>query len=193
MYRKKNFRIINKTENNIISKSLIEIEPKTFSLVNECEFTFFISFINVFQKSSYPTIYLVPNYMINVIENFSSEISVISISTYFGFIKKSKLYLSLEGAEFLYQMHAFSDKNYIFVNNKGEKAILYGNRIIKDFISKISENLEKNIFLLIFNQLNEIISIAQSQVDKKEYSNLKSNDLVALNLIDKGYYLRIKQ
>ena len=65
--------------------------------------------------------------------------------------------------------------------------------IIKDFISKIPENLKKNKFLLIFNTSNELLSIAQSQIDKEQYLNLKSYELVALNLIDKGYYLRIKQ
>ncbi|MFX1340161.1 MAG: hypothetical protein ACFFDK_16235 [Promethearchaeota archaeon] len=101
--------------------------------------------------------------------------------------------MSLEGVEFLYQMNVFSEKNYIIVNDKGEKAVLYGNRITKEIISKIPENLKKSEFLLILNQSNELISVAQSQVDKDRYSTLKINDLVALNLIDKGYYLRIKQ
>ena len=193
MNSKKNFRIINQTEKNIISKSLAEIEPKILSFLNKKEFIFFISFENMIQKSNYPIIYLIPDYLINIIDNFNLDISIISAGIYFGFIKRSKFYLSLEGAEFLYQMRLFSDKNYIVVNDKGEKAILYGNRIIKDFIYKIPENLDKNKFLLIFNQSNELISIAQSQVDKEEYPNLKSNDLVTLNLIDKGYYLRIKQ
>ncbi|TFG23472.1 MAG: hypothetical protein EU532_13415, partial [Promethearchaeota archaeon] len=147
----------------------------------------------IFPNFNYPNIYLIPNYWIKVIDNFIPEISIISAGVYFGFIKKSKFLLSLEGAEFLFQMQAFSDKNYIIVNNKGEKAILYGNGIIKDFISKIPENLEKGVFLLIFNQSNEIISIAQSRVNREEYSNLKSNGLVALNLVDKGNYLRLKQ
>lgn len=193
MNSKKNFRIINKTEKKIISKSLAEIEPKILSFLNEREFALFISFNKLFPNTNYPTIYLISDYLINVIDNFSSEISIISAGIYFGFIKRNKFLLSLEGVEFLHKIKAFSDKNFIVVNDKGEKAILYGNRIIKEFISKIPDKLKKNNFLLTFNQLNELLSIANSQVDASQYYNLKSNDLVALNLIDKGYYLRLKQ
>ena len=193
MNSRKNFRIINETEKKIISESILKIEPKILSLLNEIEFKLFISFNQLFLDSNYPIIYLIQNDIINIIDNVSSEISLISAGIYFGFIKKSKFFLSLEGAEFLYQMKVFSDSNYIFVNDKGERAILYGNKIIKDFISKIPENLKKNKFLLIFNTSNELLSIAQSQIDKEQYLNLKSYELVALNLIDKGYYLRIKQ
>ena len=193
MNSRKNFRIINLTEKNIILKSVEEIEPQILSILNDKEFTLFISFNKLFLDSNYPTIYLVHDDIINIVDNVNSDILIISAGIYFGFIKKIKFFLSLEGVEFLYQMKAFSDKDYIIVNDKGEKAILYGNKIIKNFISKIPENLKKNKFLLIFNQSNELLSIAHSQIDSYQYHGLKSNDLVALNLKDKGYYLRIKQ
>ena len=60
-------------------------------------------------------------------------------------------------------------------------------------ISQISIKLKTKDFLLIFNQKNELIAIAISKVDYDVYQKLNSNDLVALTLTDKGYYLRQKQ
>jgi ribosome biogenesis protein Nip4 len=60
-------------------------------------------------------------------------------------------------------------------------------------VIQISTKLNKNDFLLIFNQNNELIAIAISKVDYNLYQRLNPNDLVALNLVDKGYYLRVKQ
>jgi len=60
-------------------------------------------------------------------------------------------------------------------------------------IIKIPSNLEKKEFLLVFNRLNELIAIAQAQIGYKTSQNLNTSDLIALNLNDKGYYLRRKQ
>ena len=101
--------------------------------------------------------------------------------------------LSLEGAEFLLNLNFFSERYQLIVNNDGEKAILYGNKILKKMIIKISNKLKKNDFLLVFNQSNELICIARSQVDFEDIQNIKTNEIIAFNLIDKGYYLRKKQ
>ena len=118
---------------------------------------------------------------------------IISAGIYFGFIKKNKFRLSLEGAEFLLNLHFFSERHLATVNNDGEKAILYGNQILRKMIVKISNKVKKNDFILVFNQSNELICIARSQVNFEDIRNLKNNDIIAFNLIDKGYYLRKKQ
>ena len=99
----------------------------------------------------------------------------------------------MEGAEFLLNLNFFSEKHLVTVNNDGEKAILYRNQIQKKMIIKRSNEVKKNDFLLVFNQSNELICISQSQVNFEDIQNLKLNDIIAFNLIDKGYYLRKKQ
>jgi hypothetical protein len=47
--------------------------------------------------------------------------------------------------------------------------------------------------LLIFNELNEILAIAQSKYESKNLQQLKPKDIIAFNLSDKGIYLRKKQ
>ncbi|GAH07239.1 unnamed protein product, partial [marine sediment metagenome] len=53
--------------------------------------------------------------------------------------------------------------------------------------------LKKNTLLAVFNQKNEIIAIARATIDSSSFQNLKLNQKVAQNLVDKGYYLRKRQ
>ena len=106
---------------------------------------------------------------------------------------KSIFFLSLEGAEFLYENEIFSEFQQLILNKKGEKSFLYGNNISKKMIDKIPQKLKNKDFLLVLNDLNEIIGISQSQCDRQIIHTLNSEDIVAINLSDKGYYLRKKQ
>jgi ribosome biogenesis protein Nip4 len=101
--------------------------------------------------------------------------------------------LSLEGAEFMYKQNLFPKNYQLVANAEGEKAILFGNPILKRNIISLPPTLKKNELLIIFNQSNEMISLALSQVDCSISQELKPNDMIAINLVDRGYYLRKKQ
>jgi hypothetical protein len=60
-------------------------------------------------------------------------------------------------------------------------------------IIKTSPNFRKSNFLLIFNNQNDLLAIAQSKVEFSDLEQLRPKDEVAFNLSDKGYYLREKQ
>ncbi len=83
--------------------------------------------------------------------------------------------------------------NKITLSEKGEKSILYGNDILKSVIATMPPELKKNTLLAVFNQKNEIIAIARATIDSSSFQNLKLNQKVAQNLVDKGYYLRKRQ
>ncbi|MFX0042572.1 MAG: hypothetical protein ACFE8L_06645 [Candidatus Hodarchaeota archaeon] len=189
----KKFRKANKKEIAIIINSILKISPKIQSILNKINYKFYIALNNKITKNNYPSIFLIPFSLIKKLVNFQQEIKVISAGLYLGFIKRGKFYLSLEGAEFLLNMSCFSTNHKLFVNKNGEKSILYGNRILKRMITKIPAELKKNSFLLVFNLENELIALAISKVDYNGFQKLNPNDLVALNLTDKGYYLREKQ
>ena len=188
-----NFRQINEIEKKIIIQSLSKISPNIFQFIIRSKNLLYISLKKGNSKSIYPSIYLTSKYFQKEIDKIEFNDKIYSVGLYFGFIKKGRFYISLEGAEFLYKKGILSDIKLIYVNKKGEKSILYGNDILKNWVTKTPLNLQKQDFLLIFNKLNEILAIAYSEVESKILQQLKPNDVVATTLNDKGFYLRKKQ
>lgn len=186
----KNFRKINNFERNMIHTSLLKISNDIIILLDKIRFELFIKLNNSNSQDIFPNIYLVPQELNEIISNIHIESEIKSSGLYFGMLKKGTFYISLEGAEFLHSHDCFPNKNIIQVNSEGEKSTFYGNHILKKNISYISPDLTKNDFLLIFNMSDEIIAIANSKVDYLESKGLENNEIIAFNLVDKGYYLR---
>ena len=188
-----NLREINQVENKIISESLSKISPQILQFLKESKKKLYISIIESKFKTDYPKIYLVTESFLKLIDFNEFKNKIYSINLYFGFIKKSIFYLSLEGAEFLYKQGNLSDLKVIHLNERGEKSILYGNNILKNMVVDPSFDLKKGDFLLVFNQSEEMLAIAKSRVDIIALKQCKSKDIIAINLSDKGIYLREKQ
>ena len=184
------FRVINKTEKQYIQKTL---SSKIIENLRNLGYLIYISINNLNSEKGFPSLYLISRKLTDLIDSVSSMNIISSAGLYFGFIKRGLFYLSIEGAEFIFNQNLFSKDKYLYVSKKGEKSVLYGNKIKKHMITKIPPNLEKQNLLLVFNDSNELISLARSQIFNRDYQDLKSNDVVAMNLIDKGYYLRKKQ
>jgi len=187
------FRLINKIEKSIINNSLLKLSPEVLPYFKKKDYRFYI-FINDEQaKSKFPLIYLVSYENSNILEERLKNENIHTAGIYFGFIKKGIFHLSLEGAEFLHYHQILPNSNKITINDEGEKSILYGNDILKRAITVIPPELKKNNLLAVFNQKNEVIAIARATVDSNSFQNLKLNQKVAQNLVDKGYYLRKRQ
>jgi len=184
----KSFRRINETEQGIIRNSLGKISNTALSALAKSNNELYISESSSSKRYFYPRVYLLPNSLSEIINR--SKSIIYSAGLFFGFIKKGKFLISLEGAFSLHERDGFTEEHQIYVNEKGEKSVLYGNKILKNMILKTPSNLKKNSFVLIFNALNELIAIGQTQVDDETIHNLENDGIVALNLVDKGYYLR---
>ena len=187
------FRPINKIEKNIITNSILKISHKALLALENSKFSLFISFIPISSENKYPSIYLIPNDLAKTVGIVEQETEVCSAGVYFGFIKIDKFYLSLEGAELLYRLNSFPKNTQLISNEEGEKSILYGNNILKKNIIKIPQILTKNELLLVFNKAKELIALSICQVNNSNAQELNPNETIALNLVDKGYYLRAKQ
>ncbi len=188
-----NFRLINEIEKKIIITTLSNISPKILPLLYNLEKLLFISTYKLHIEDNSLTIHLISNDQHKIVDIINTSPRICSAGLYFGFIKKGVFYLSLEGAEYIYKHDIFSEFQQLQVNEKGEKSILYGNNILKSMIVRTPINLKERDFLLIFNKLNEIIAIAQSRVKNQNIQKLTQIEIVAMNLSDKGYYLRKKQ
>ena len=193
MIESSNFREINKIEREIIFQSLSKISTNIFQFLIRSKNKLYISLKDSKSRTNFPNIYLSSIYFEKEIDIVKSKKEICSVGIYFGFIKKGNFHLSLEGAEFLNKQGILFDVKCLYVNKKGEKSILYGNNILKNMVIKTPSNLQKDDFLLIFNDLNEILAIAQSKIESNIIQNLKPKDIVALNMSDKGTYLREKQ
>ncbi len=186
------FRRINEIEKQIISNeySIISIEfPK---IIENLKTRLYISIDKLQIKNKFPNIYLIPESQINLLRTLDND-KIISVGLYFGFIKKGKFYLSLEGAEFLFNNNLLSDLKIIQVSDKGEKSILYGNNILNNMIYTIPDFLKENDILLVVNRNEEIIALALSKMNSQKIQKIHPDELIAINLIDKGVYLRENQ
>ncbi len=187
------FRLINKIEKSMINNSLLKFSSEVLSYFKKKDYRFYI-FINDEQtKTKFPLIYLISYENSHLLEEKLKNENITTAGIYFGFIKKGIFHLSLEGAEFLWNQQILPNSNKITINEEGEKSVLYGNDVLKNVITVIPPDLKINKFLAVFNQKNEIIAIARATIDSSAFQNLKLNQKVAQNLVDKGYYLRKRQ
>ena len=188
-----NFRQINHFEKEIISNSLLRLSSGLLPFFEKNEKFFYISTSKQTSHNRYPQIYLISEDLKRLLKNLISYNNICSAGLYFGFIKRGKFFISLEGAEFLYIQGLFPKSLSVHVNEMGEKSVLYGNNILKKMLTINAFNFKEKDLLLILNQSNEIIAIGQSQIEGEQIHNLTPKDLIAVNLSDKGIYLRENQ
>ncbi len=190
MSASKKFRLVNNYEKSIIINSLSKISLNINSIFEEGHYNFYLLFDSL--KNTYK-IYLITSNQSYIQEFKELYAKIHEIGLYFGYINKGNFFISIEGAEFLYKNHYLMKENFIQVNKKGEKSVLYGNNILKEMVHKVSPSLHNKDILLIMNEMNEILALAYSKVESTQISQLKAKDVIAINLRDKGYYLRVKQ
>ena len=184
------FRQINQIERNTINKSLSQISTEFCSILEDKEHNLYIAIKLHDMKDNFPSVYLVPSRLTKIINRIQKVTIINSAGLFFGFIKKGQFYISIEAIEFLNIFYHFTAGQEVIVNQDGEKSVLYGNKISKMMISEIDPNIKKGDLIFIFNISRELIAIGKSQIFYSEFQDLDSNEKVALNLIDKGYYLR---
>ncbi len=189
----KTFRLVNKIELTMIYDSLVKLSPQLLPLFEKNNYRLYISLNKLDAESKFPSIFLISEDQSILLEKVLKAVIVRSAGVYFGFIKKGIFFLSLEGLEFLFKSNLFSDLKRINVSDKGEKSILYGNNILKNMILKIPINIKQKDILVVLNKFDEVIAIAQSKHDHQNIHQLKPKEIIAINLNDKGYYLRKNQ
>ncbi|MHA1273967.1 MAG: hypothetical protein ACTSQS_11095 [Promethearchaeota archaeon] len=188
------FRKIREIEWSIIRNSFEKISPKILEFFKEKIDLFYVKISNI-KSESYPEIYLL-NYDLNTIINKISRnlsINIYSAGIYFGYIKRGKFYLSLEGAEYIFKNNLFPQERIIIVKESIEKAVLYGNHIKKkdieqDVIKKYPFN--KGDLILIINKFHEVLALGRLTINSNKFEDKNYNEIIIQNLIDKGYYLR---
>ncbi|MFX1237877.1 MAG: hypothetical protein ACFE8P_09180, partial [Promethearchaeota archaeon] len=174
------FREINQVETNIINKSLLDLSPTIFQTLERIDYSMWIKLTESRSYNYFPRIYLVPNRLKLFIKDFNQATNIMHSGIYFGRIKQGNFYLSLEGAEFMHQFECFSKNQIIKVNDMGEKAILYGNKVKKEYVEKTRSGIAVGSFILIFNKSNDLLAIGRSQVKEADFQALDDSNIIII-------------
>jgi ribosome biogenesis protein Nip4 len=179
------FRGINEFEQNIIGSSLEKIILNSKNLM--------LNLYTNIARDKYPSIFLISKSLKQELQNFGKHNYLVSAGLYFGFIKKGRFFISLEAIEYLHKNKKISEKSNLIVNKDGEKSVLYGNDVQKKMVVGVPRNLTEGDFLVILNEIYELLAIGFSKVNHSAFQGLEQERIVAKTLIDKGSYLRRKQ
>jgi len=186
------FRPINPYERNIIERAIRKFSSNLFGKLTK-DYCFYINFNFIWKKESYPSLYLLSSKQEQFIKQIRVLNHIYSAGLYIGFIKKGNLLLSLEFVEFIEESKYLKKVKSIVVNKSGERSVLYGNDITYRMISSISEDIEKEDEVLIYNLQHELLALGKFILENEESSLQKQQNKIIFNIIDKGYYLRKKQ
>ena len=187
------FRQINSIETSIIATTFNAVSLELSPILEDIKNLLYILINNSTTQKDYPSIYLITEEQQKLFNENNIINRIYAAGLYFGFLKKGIFYFSIEGVEFLCKNGIFTDFKQLHLTKGGEKAFLYGNNILKKMVRKSPANLNEKDFLLIFNDIGEIVGLGISRVNNEILSNLKPSDVYAINIKDKGQYLRRKQ
>ena len=187
------FRNINNIEKDLIATSFNIISAKLSPVFDKIKSLLYISINISTSEKAYPSIYLITNEQQKIIDESNIIYGIYTAGLYFGLIKRGIFYFSIEGAEYLYKSGIYTDFKQLILNESGEKSFLYGNNILKKMVTKSPTNLKEKDFLIILNKFDEIIGLGLSRTNNEKMVHLKPKNIIAINLSDKGQYLRITQ
>ena len=183
------FRPINEPERDIITRSLSPFISGDFSRLRGHQF-----YMSIHEgKNDRTTLkaYLVKNSLRKSIQSAKRDVAHAGI--YFGRVWRGRLLLSIEGTQVLHEREQIPREKYLKIDGAGEKSVLYGNAIKKEWILDISKKARKDDMLAVLNPKNELIALARLNVEQEGFKEARGGEVVAKNLVDKGIYLRIKQ
>ena len=187
------FREANQFEKKLIIQGLEGISITIKQYIQHRKEQLFILLPKMDGKFEFPQVFFVPTQLIKFVNNFQGQAEIKEMGIYFGFIKRGNFRLSIEGAEFLKDSELINEDEIIYVNKKGAKAILYGNKIKKEMVKTFPKELAKDKPYFVFNRLRELIALGLSLIEQEQIEKLDDKEDIAVNLIDKGYYLREDQ
>lgn len=187
------FRRINAIETKIIVNSINTISTELLPILDNLKELLYILINKSTTEKDYPSIYLITDKHQKVMDESDILNRIYVAGLYFGFIKRGEFYFSIESMEYLYKNGIFTDFKLLHLNETGEKSFLYRNSILQRMVRKSPNNLEEKDFLLILNKFDEIVGLGISRVNNETISNLKPSDVFAINISDKGQYLRKNQ
>lgn len=174
------FREINAEELNLIKEQLL------FSL-KFGEFEEVISsFKIIVAEGDWREILFISEGIFKIFQAFKEVRNPYFMGVHFGDIAKNKFKISLEGITLISEY--IEEKTIL--SSSGEKKVLYGRNLTKNDLSALPTQIQKNDMSILVNNEGEVLALGKYLVNKEELENLKRNQIIIKNIMDKGWYLR---
>jgi len=187
------FRKVNENEKKIVKNSLYNISNKIWEYILEEKYEIYIRISESKQNKTSFELFLIPQQLEPVTNKIKNLATIKFSGIPLGFIKNKRLYLSLEAAELFFNLHKIDSRNLLILNENGEKSVLYGNPIKKGMILEISSEIQVNNIIFLIDKNQEFLGLGLSKINYEDYRQFENEDEIALNLVDKGSYLRKDQ
>ena len=113
--------------------------------------------------------------------------NLLSIGTCFGkFTKTGKFRLHITALPYLAQYCSCK----IWVKPEAETSFLYGNHLVKNGVTRVSEGMARNVGCVMFNENDIPIGFGTTACSSVEFTRLTATAIVCYNQGDLGEYLR---
>ncbi|TFG13009.1 hypothetical protein EU537_07725 [Candidatus Thorarchaeota archaeon] len=132
------------------------------------------------------SIYLVPRNWSGIIEDKISNLDIYSLGLWFGDVYQNRFRLSLPILNPLAKLTS----NIIHVKQIAAESFTYGRSILKESVIDIDESLKRHQRVIVLNEKDDVLGLAELVTDAIRVSDMKDDDLIAKNLIDIGWYIR---
>jgi len=141
----------------------------------------------VLSRNRTKTFFLIPSsWMSHATEEEDDRLDIQFIGKELGSIAKGRLRLSLQ---ILSELKELTDMS-ILVTRHAAEAFTYGRSILKESVMELNPELKRRQRVLVLNEANECLGIAQLFIDGNKLNRIGKEELVAKNLVDIGWFIR---
>lgn len=130
--------------------------------------------------------YAVPKDWITELMKVSESLDIQFLGKELGSLDRGRFRLSLQILSEIAEM----TERFMIVSKQGAEAFTYGRSIIRESVLELNQSLVRGQRLLVLSENRECLGIATLSVDAAKVTRLRTDKLVAKNLVDVGWFIR---
>lgn len=145
----------------------------------------------LYTKGAVSSIYLMPREAKDRFKVLMGNPGLRHFGLFLGNFKGTQFNLSMEGISELVKANSVT-KNWIKLNDDGEKSFLYGQDIKKEDLQAVSPRgiTHDRGICVVMNARGECLGIGKLEADDHLLRHVSDTDVLISNIVDKGMYLR---
>lgn len=145
----------------------------------------------LYTKGANSSIYLMPREAKDRFKVLMGNPGLRHFGLFLGNFKGTQFNISMEGMSELVKAGGVS-KNWIKLNDDGEKSFLYGQDIKKEDLQSVCDRgiTHDRLICVVMNARGECLGIGKLEADDHMLRHVSDTDVLVSNIVDKGMYLR---